>query len=75
MCLKSVVNLKLHALKLSTLAAVMGKNKVTMFTMNKLITPHLVEKLEKTDYVHEEEEKPAPPESNVESENDSDDSD
>uniref|UniRef100_A0A7S2U805 DM2 domain-containing protein n=1 Tax=Attheya septentrionalis TaxID=420275 RepID=A0A7S2U805_9STRA len=42
----------------SKLAAVMGKKKVTMFSMNKLVTPHLLEKLEKTDYVHEEEEKP-----------------
>ena len=30
-----------------------GEEKVTMFTMNKFITPHLIEKLDKTSYVHE----------------------
>lgn len=32
-----------------------GKDKVTMFNMNKFITPHLLEKLDKSYYVHEEE--------------------
>ncbi|EED94378.1 predicted protein [Thalassiosira pseudonana CCMP1335] len=31
-----------------------GESKVTMFSMNKYITPHLVEKLDKSEYVHEE---------------------
>jgi len=39
------------------LKAVMGgKDRVTMFTMNKFITPHLLEKLDKSYYRHEEEE-------------------
>jgi upstream activation factor subunit UAF30 len=39
------------------LKAVMGgKDKVTMFTMNKYITPHLLEKLDKSYYRHEEDE-------------------
>jgi len=38
------------------LKAVMGgKDRVTMFTMNKFITPHLLEKLDKSYYTHEEE--------------------
>jgi upstream activation factor subunit UAF30 len=38
------------------LKAVMGGNeKVTMFSMNKHITPHLLEKLDKSYYTHEEE--------------------
>lgn len=38
------------------LRAVMGgKKKVTMFSMNKYITPHLLEKLDKSYYTHEEE--------------------
>ena len=32
-----------------------GKKKVTMFTMNKYITPHMIEKLDKSAYVHEKE--------------------
>jgi chromatin remodeling complex protein RSC6 len=32
-----------------------GKDKVTMFTMNKYITPHLLEKLDKSYYTHEDE--------------------
>jgi len=34
-----------------------GNEEVTMFTMNKYITPHLVEKLDKSAYVHEESDK------------------
>jgi len=34
-----------------------GNEEVTMFSMNKFITPHLVEKLDKSAYVHEESEK------------------
>mmetsp|Transcript_8548 Transcript_8548/g.13104 ORF Transcript_8548/g.13104 Transcript_8548/m.13104 type:complete len:313 (-) Transcript_8548:73-1011(-) len=38
------------------LKAVMGgKNKVTMFTMNKYITPHMLEKLDKSYYTHPDE--------------------
>ncbi|KAL7471193.1 hypothetical protein ACHAXS_011511 [Conticribra weissflogii] len=37
------------------LRAVMGgESKVTMFSMNKYISPHMVEKLDKSAYVHEE---------------------
>jgi hypothetical protein len=32
-----------------------GNEKVTMFSMNKHITPHLLEKLDKSYYTHEEE--------------------
>ena len=40
------------------LQAVMGGNeRVTMFSMNKHITPHLLEKLDKSMYVHEEDDK------------------
>eukprot|EP00569_Conticribra_weissflogii_P002114 CAMPEP_0171345612 /NCGR_PEP_ID=MMETSP0878-20121228/22088_1 /TAXON_ID=67004 /ORGANISM="Thalassiosira weissflogii, Strain CCMP1336" /LENGTH=334 /DNA_ID=CAMNT_0011849073 /DNA_START=87 /DNA_END=1091 /DNA_ORIENTATION=+ len=40
------------------LRAVMGgESKVTMFTMNKYITPHMLEKLDKSAYTHEEAEK------------------
>jgi len=35
------------------LKAVMKKDKVTMFSMNSLITPHLIEKVEKGEYTHE----------------------
>jgi len=31
-----------------------GEDRVTMFSMNKYITPHMVEKLDKSAYVHEE---------------------
>ena len=34
-----------------------GNAEVTMFSMNKYITPHLVEKLDKSAYIHEESEK------------------
>mmetsp|Transcript_14532 Transcript_14532/g.17201 ORF Transcript_14532/g.17201 Transcript_14532/m.17201 type:complete len:328 (-) Transcript_14532:106-1089(-) len=34
-----------------------GNEEVTMFSMNKYITPHLVEKLDKSAYVHEESDK------------------
>lgn len=34
-----------------------GNVEVTMFSMNKYITPHLVEKLDKSAYIHEESEK------------------
>merc|ERR1711957_575267 len=34
-----------------------GNEEVTMFSMNKYITPHLVEKLDKSAYIHEESEK------------------
>lgn len=34
------------------LQAVMKKPKVTMFTMNQLITPHLIEKVDKAEYQH-----------------------
>jgi len=38
------------------LKAVMGgKKKLTMFTMNKYITPHIIEKLDKSAYVQEKE--------------------
>jgi len=30
-----------------------GNERVTMFTMNKYITPHLLEKLDKSMYVHD----------------------
>jgi len=30
-----------------------GEDKVTIFTMNKFITPHMVEKLDKSAYVYE----------------------
>jgi len=43
-----------------------GNAEVTMFSMNKYITPHLVEKLDKSAYIHEESEK-------SESEDDEDD--
>jgi chromatin remodeling complex protein RSC6 len=33
-----------------------GEDKVTMFSMNKYITPHLLEKLDKSYYTHEEDE-------------------
>lgn len=36
------------------LKAVMKKDKVTMFSMNSLITPHLIEKVEKGEYTHDE---------------------
>lgn len=40
------------------LQAVMGGNaRVTMFSMNKHITPHLLEKLDKSMYIHEENDK------------------
>lgn len=31
-----------------------GQQKVTMFSMNKYITPHMLEKLDKSEYVHED---------------------
>jgi len=31
-----------------------GQSKVTMFSMNKYITPHLLEKLDKSEYIHED---------------------
>mmetsp|Transcript_25359 Transcript_25359/g.45749 ORF Transcript_25359/g.45749 Transcript_25359/m.45749 type:complete len:315 (+) Transcript_25359:159-1103(+) len=31
-----------------------GQSKVTMFSMNKYITPHMLEKVDKSQYVHEE---------------------
>jgi hypothetical protein len=31
-----------------------GQSKVTMFSMNKYITPHLLEKLDKSQYNHED---------------------
>lgn len=40
------------------LKAVMGgKNKVTMFSMNKYVTPHMLEKLDKSEYTHVEQPK------------------
>jgi len=36
------------------LKTVMKKNKVTMFNMNQLITPHLIEKVDKDSYEHDE---------------------
>mmetsp|Transcript_24692 Transcript_24692/g.35905 ORF Transcript_24692/g.35905 Transcript_24692/m.35905 type:complete len:332 (+) Transcript_24692:93-1088(+) len=39
------------------LRKVMGQSKVTMFTMNRLITPHLLEKVDKSEYTHEDIEK------------------
>lgn len=33
-----------------------GKDKVTMFNMNRYITDHLVEKLDRSAYTHDEEE-------------------
>eukprot|EP00581_Thalassiosira_minuscula_P016295 CAMPEP_0183731826 /NCGR_PEP_ID=MMETSP0737-20130205/36570_1 /TAXON_ID=385413 /ORGANISM="Thalassiosira miniscula, Strain CCMP1093" /LENGTH=331 /DNA_ID=CAMNT_0025964661 /DNA_START=66 /DNA_END=1061 /DNA_ORIENTATION=- len=39
----------------SLLSRVMGgQSKVTMFSMNKYITPHMLEKVDKSEYVHEE---------------------
>lgn len=35
-----------------------GEDKVTMFSMNKHISPHMLEKLDKSEYVHEEVETP-----------------
>ena len=37
------------------LQAVMKKSRVSMFKMNQLITPHLIEKVDKTEYLHEDE--------------------
>jgi hypothetical protein len=31
-----------------------NQSKVTMFSMNKYITPHLLEKLDKSEYTHED---------------------
>ena len=43
------------------LKAVMGGNaKVTMFNMNRFITDHLLEKLDKSAYVHDESQSTAP---------------
>ena len=32
-----------------------GKSKVTMFSMQKFISPHLLEKVDKSEYHHEDE--------------------
>jgi len=37
------------------LQAVMKKSRVSMFKMNQLITPHLIEKVDKAEYQHEDE--------------------
>jgi hypothetical protein len=40
------------------LKAIMGgQPKITMFNMNKLLTPHLVEKVDRSQYVHEDNKK------------------
>merc|ERR1712238_80535 len=47
-----------------------GNEEVTMFSMNKYITPHLVEKLDKSAYTHEESEKSESEEEDEENEED-----
>jgi len=47
-----------------------GNVEVTMFSMNKYITPHLVEKLDKSMYTHEESEKSESEEEEEEEEED-----
>lgn len=58
------------------LKAVMGgKSKVTMFSMNKFITPHMIEKVDKSEYVHEDEDSDSSSADDSESDEDSEDSD
>ncbi len=52
-----------------------GKSKVTMFSMQKFISPHLLEKVDKSEYHHEDDEEENDDESEVDedlSDNDSD---
>mmetsp|Transcript_13649 Transcript_13649/g.39877 ORF Transcript_13649/g.39877 Transcript_13649/m.39877 type:complete len:124 (-) Transcript_13649:144-515(-) len=56
------------------LKAVMGgKSKVTMFTMNKFISPHMIEKVDKSEYVHEDEDSDSSSEDDSGSEDESED--
>lgn len=50
-----------------------GNSKVTMFTMQKHITPHLLEKVDKSEYQHEEPDKPEDEELDEKGNSESDD--
>lgn len=52
-----------------------GQGKVTMFSMNKFITAHLLEKADRSEYVHEEDENGVDDESYPDQTDDYDDSD